>query len=129
MDHEFDLGFDGSRGQRATPGQQTELRAVAEGGDALSVTIDIGGAAAPWGQPRRVTRDQLSENGLLFAIRSGPDRLHGSGLGAVRALSARLIWQGHHGHSLGARWVPSAHRGRFAGAAAGMPNCVDATDV
>ncbi len=70
--HELDVGFYGSRWERATPAQQTYLRAVAEGGDTPSTTAAIADRLGRRPSDVSVARDQLIKKGLLFA----PDRGH-----------------------------------------------------
>lgn len=69
---ELDIGFYGSRWDRATPAQRTYLRAVAEGGDAPSSTADVARRLDRRPSDLSVARDQLIKKGLLYA----PDRGH-----------------------------------------------------
>ncbi len=70
--HELDIGFYGSRWERATPAQQTYLGALAEGGDAPSATATVAERLGRRPSDVSVARDQLIKKGLLFA----PDRGH-----------------------------------------------------
>lgn len=69
---ELDIGFYGSRWERATPAQRTYLRAVADGGDAPSSTADVAARLQRRPSDVSVARDQLIKKGLLYA----PDRGH-----------------------------------------------------
>jgi hypothetical protein len=67
---ELDIGFFGSRWERATAGQRLYLRAVAEGGDGAASTADVARRMGRRPSDVSVARDQLIRKGLLYA----PDR-------------------------------------------------------
>lgn len=67
---ELDIGFYGSRWERATASQRTYLAAVAKGGDAPSSTAEVARRLGRRPSDLTVARDQLMRKGLLFA----PDR-------------------------------------------------------
>ena len=69
---ELDIGFYGSRWERATPAQQAYLRALAEGGDAPGTTAVVASRLKRRPSDVSVARDQLIKKGLLYA----PDRGH-----------------------------------------------------
>lgn len=67
---ELDVGFYGSRWERATPGQKAYLRAVAKGGDGPSPSAEVAKRLGRQPGDVSVARDQLIKKGLLYA----PDR-------------------------------------------------------
>lgn len=67
---ELDVGFYGSRWERATPSQQAYLRAVAKGGDGPSLSSEVAKRLRRRPSDVSVARDQLIKKGLLYA----PDR-------------------------------------------------------
>lgn len=67
---ELDVGFYGSRWERATPNQKKYLRAVAEGGDGPSSSAEVAKRLGRRPSDVSVSRDQLIKKGLLYA----PDR-------------------------------------------------------
>lgn len=71
MRRELELGFYGSRWDRATPLQQAYLGAVAEDGDAPSATAVVARRLGRAPRTLSVTRDQLLRKGLLYAPERG----------------------------------------------------------
>lgn len=67
---ELDVGFYGSRWERATPGQKTYLRAVAKDGDGPSLSSEVAKRLRRRSSDVSVARDQLIKKGLIYA----PDR-------------------------------------------------------
>ncbi|HEY3240569.1 MAG TPA: ATP-binding protein [Acidimicrobiia bacterium] len=67
---ELDVGFYGSRWERATAGQKAYLRALAKGGDEPSPTAEVARRMVRRPSDVSVARDQLIKKGLLYA----PDR-------------------------------------------------------
>jgi hypothetical protein len=67
---ELDIGFYGSRWERATAAQRAYLRALAAGGDEPSSSADVAGRLSRRPSDVSVARDQLIKKGLLYA----PDR-------------------------------------------------------
>jgi len=67
---ELDVGFYGSRWERATPSQKKYLRAIAQGGDGPSSSSDVAKRLGRRPGDVSVARDQLMKKGLLYA----PDR-------------------------------------------------------
>ncbi len=67
---ELDIGFYGSRWERATDSQRTYLRAVARGGDGPSSSAEVARRMGRRPSDLSVARDQLIKKGLLYA----PDR-------------------------------------------------------
>jgi hypothetical protein len=67
---ELDLGFYGSRWERATPAQRAYLRAMAEDRDGASSTAEVARRLGRRASDVSVARDQLIRKGLVYA----PDR-------------------------------------------------------
>lgn len=67
---ELDVGFYGSRWERATAAQRAYLRAIAAGGDEPSSSADVARRMGRRPSDVSVARDQLIKKGLLYA----PDR-------------------------------------------------------
>lgn len=67
---ELDVGFYGSRWERATPGQQAYLRALAQSGDEPALSSEVAKRLRRRPSDVSVARDQLIKKGLLYA----PDR-------------------------------------------------------
>ena len=67
---ELDIGFYGSRWERATTAQRAYLRALADGGDEPNSSADVARRLSRRPSDVSVARDQLIKKGLLYA----PDR-------------------------------------------------------
>lgn len=67
---ELDVGFFGSRWERASPAQRIYLRGVGEGGDEPSSTAEVARRLGRRPSDVSVARDQLIKKGLLYS----PDR-------------------------------------------------------